>query len=342
MSGEHDLDRIHRLIDVERWPEVDDALAVALARDPQDVDLLLASARRHLGVDDAPRTLAAADAALGIAPHVALGHRYRALALSSLARHRDAQAAASRAVSLDPHDPVEHATLALVALRRRDRAVARRAAAEAVRLAPDDAEVHVVEGLTHLRAHRRRRAARSFHRALALAPENAKARELLAITHPWRVARLLNGLWSALALDPHEASAYENLVGALRRLMWVAWLVGLASLGSAYLLTDGRDPREATAGSITLGVVLLVVLGGLGAGLWRALDAGPRRGLSEVMRRDGAVLLILGLALMLTVGALAVCFAPAAGTDLVVAVSPLYRIGVLVSWVIWWRERRGG
>lgn len=340
MSDGADLERIDRLIDLRRWPEVDAALASALAREPEDAALLLLSARRHLALGDPRHALEAARAAVAVAPYDPDGYRFAALALSELRQRRDATAAARTALDLDPHDPYNHAVLAVTGGRWRHRGQSRRAATEAVRLAPDDAEIHLIRSVVALRSWRPREARAAARRALELDPENADARQMVALTQVLRPDRMLNGLWSALSMDPLNASARRNLSAALQQTMWLTWLIGAIGLGSAALLTAGREPRAATTGSVLLGVALIVLLGLLAAGLWAALDDGPRHGLARVVRDDSAVILLLALALMVAVGALAMCFVPRTAVDLIVAVSPVYRIGVVATWLLWWGQRR--
>lgn len=253
-------------------------LAGFLAEQPADVPALGLLALAHLRAHRWTEALAAADAALGLAPDYVPAWQRRAVALLELDRIEDALAATTEYLRLAPDDWHAHYTKARVlrAVRGR-RQEALRHALRAVELAPDDADAHNLLGVIHRGLEDRVAAERAYRAALAIDPTHALARSNLALLTLGRAGtgEVLAGLRAAAESDPQQGSIHRNmaLVAVLALVRRGTWL-GLADLLVVWLaLADG-----SASGPVRLVLFGLVVLG------WVVLVAWWLRGLRPYPR----------------------------------------------------------
>lgn len=230
-----------------------EVLDAALARDPDDADLLLACGEAALHAGKLAFAQHALTRAAALAPGWPEPLRRLARVLSMRGRHDKAVEVARRAVASGARDPE---LVAMVQAEDRRRALQARLALfradpdreepallaqalldegraqdalEVVRAATardDDADLRMIEARARLARGETAEAERALERACALAPEWIEPARALAeclrdrgeIERAHEVARPFAGLAEALAIPPSGASALDELLGVLERI----------------------------------------------------------------------------------------------------------------------------
>lgn len=239
MSDAAQIERIGRLIGLERFQQAAQLCAQALLGAPGDPQLLVLSAWAELGLGELPRAIELARDAAVAAPHSDLPYAVLAEALGRADRHAEAAYAAYQAVSADPTDWRNHVRYAqrLAQLPdQQDQAWA--AARRAVALAPGQAATHAQ--IAELALHEGARWASPEHLALA---ERALAQ--------------------ALRIEPDNATLLNDL--ARVQTARAGWVGGLAAFGASIRADPtrvgqvGRDNVDAVLrqGAQQLGWVLV-------------------------------------------------------------------------------------
>lgn len=335
--------RVAHLVDLRRFQEADAALRPLLAERPDDVGLLGLLAQVRLGLEDHHGALDAANRLVAAAPDEEWGHRIAAVALSGMGRHDEAVAAATQAVRLDPDDWHTHHVLALAGRNARGQLrLARRAAEEAVRLAPNEASAHFALGLVASEQHDWDLARAGYERTLALDPEHAAAvNNLTLLRGGTNLSRLAHGLSSALRLDPGASAMRQNVdwlaARFVRRLYWASLIALICGLVVTAAST-GADAAHVSAGSVALGIVLLVGTVVYTIVLGRSVPLGIRRYVAPRMVREPFLLANVVLTGAMLATALAVCWVPGGTTIGLIALRPLGLANV--GLFVWAMSRR--
>jgi tetratricopeptide (TPR) repeat protein len=240
--------RAQALFDLDQFAEAAEAAQAGLERDAEDVELLDVLAIAELERGREKQALAAIDAALELAPHVADLHAHRALILARrkpksfrVASFREARKAVDEALRLDPQSEAALRVRAQVALLSGDTHEADAYADQVLATEPDDEFSHLLRGSVHADRADYKRAVRHFEEAARLNPESPDAGEalrdarigahpLLAIVRPvWRFGRMRSWLVylaviSALALARLPSLRYV-VIGIWLTMIVLSWAV---------------------------------------------------------------------------------------------------------------------
>lgn len=211
--------------------DLDAALTVAdraLAKDPDDLDLLVARAEVLVALGRRPEALADIERAIDVAPGRADLHYRRGILLRQLGRTEEAQIAIERANALAAGGSPPSASSrveALLAKARREVEAGNLELAlsygnHAIELDPESAEAWAVRGAVLRRLGHSREALESLDRALRLDPKLAAAWTerggvQLALDRP---REALMSFYRALELDPRDAEAWAARGAVLRQL----------------------------------------------------------------------------------------------------------------------------
>lgn len=308
------LAHAEELLDLRRNGEAEQRFRDVLASDPESVRALLGLGRalnrqdRHAEAEQAVRS------ALALDPEHAGGYQ---VLVDILCDRRDgpaAVAAAEAALALAPHDFTSHYqhARALLAQRRPRVRDAYGSALRAVDLAPHSPDAHNLVGLCLDSLGYHDQAQSAFRNALAIDPLHTLAQNNLAATEMdrGRLGRAAGMLRSAVGHDPQERRLHDNLDAVLlllgRRVLWS--LFGAAVVLGIMLATGAPWWARALGGAAYVGVVALLV-----HRVRAQLPAGVRhwgRGLWGRTRWSGRYL--IALLVFLSVGVLLLAFAPAA------------------------------
>lgn len=337
------IERVEHLRALGRHAEAERAAREALSTAPGSPGLLLALSSTLLSTRNSADGLVAAEAALAGAPELESAHRLRALHLSQLGRHAEAQQAGYTAVGLEPLKPGAAMAYALVLKRAGRLAEAEQVARRAVELAPQSPDALLV--LADVASDRPGRAARSRARAayeetLRLDPLNAEARHDLAVldARSRRPMAALAGLVVAGRLDPTLPTVLDAVGAVLWQLAWRMRMWFIASV-IVVIAAGGQAPTDSTTGARIAATLVLVLTAGLVTWTLRGAPAGTGRVIRAALRRDRP--------LAVTYAALALCLllfvtVVATGTGLAAAGVWLVLMGLAVLAVVvgWIRRMR--
>jgi Flp pilus assembly protein TadD len=266
-----DLARAQAMLDLKRYDQAANLLALVVAVEPTDSRAWCLLAQAHLGNAQCQEAVAAAKQAITLAPSDAWPYRLASIAHGRLGHSTSAWKAATEACKLAPDEWQSYVCLAQAELARQvDSEAAERAAAHARRLAPDEPEVHYVSGLVSFSNFDWTAARIHQERVLALDPGDSRAlnelgRINLRRRRPGRAAQhFIHAAQSA----PGQSIYGQNVDIAVRSA--VALSIYIASMGNfalLYMTMIGNPPR-------TMIVIGLAAVAALGAGfgavqLWR-------------------------------------------------------------------------
>ncbi|MGB8019720.1 MAG: tetratricopeptide repeat protein [Candidatus Nanopelagicales bacterium] len=285
MSDEDPHAHPEALVAAERWDAALDAVSAALARNPEDPQLLgllvrtlRALGRRQDALDASQRMLTVAQDPYAF--------RLATLVLLDVGWVDEAIGLAARAVQLDPLNAANHLALARAwAQSPRPEAVARQLAAarEAVALSPNSADAHVQIGAA-LAADGDLRAARAAYlQALQIEPAHAAALNNLAVLDLWSGSAegAARNLAAALSADPQGATARRNLDAlAIRVVSRAGWWALLAPIPAILAAAAGQALAARALAALAVAGLPLAV-----ARWWRRLTAGQRTYLHTLHRR---------------------------------------------------------
>jgi tetratricopeptide (TPR) repeat protein len=281
------LERAVNLRLLGRLDEAERTLREALAASPDDPDLLGELGWVLYLADRSAEGLAAAEAAIALAPGEAHFHQYRASLLSDMKRHDEAVQAAYTARSLRPQEPKIARTSARVLAAARRLPEAYEAARHAVALDPESSDAHflVADIADDLRD--RQTARRAYEEALRLDPQNAMARHDLAVLdintgHP---ARGLRGLVEAGALDPTMPIVLQTITFVLWKLSWRLRMLFVPAT-IACVAASSTQPDEATWSARVAAAISLLAIGLLTWWTVHDLPAGTRAAVLAAVRTD--------------------------------------------------------
>lgn len=308
------LAHAEELLDLRRNGEAEQRFRDVLASDPESVRALLGLGRAMNRQDRHEEAEQAVRSALALDPEHAGGYQ---VLVDVLCDRRDgpaAVAAAEAALALAPHDFTSHYqhARALLAQRRPRVRDAYGAALRAVDLAPHSPDAHNLVGLCLDSLGHHDQAQAAFRNALAIDPLHTLAQNNLAATEMdrGRLGRAAGMLRSAVGNDPQEKRLHENLDAVLlllgRRVLWS--LFGAAVVLGIMLATGAPWWARALGGAAYVAIVALLV-----HRVRAELPAGVRhwgRGLWGRTRWTGRYL--MALLLFLSVGVLLLAFAPSA------------------------------
>jgi tetratricopeptide (TPR) repeat protein len=175
------LTRAQTLCELGRYSDAVSAVAIAISKDPRDVEAWCVMADAQLGSEKPAAALEAARTAAKLDPGHERPHRLASLALERLGRDEDAAEAALQATRCGPGSWQAHVRLAhsLAAFRAR-LGEAREAAERARALRPEQPEPHLALGAVALAAGQQADAASAFCAALAADPQCVEAHHQLA------------------------------------------------------------------------------------------------------------------------------------------------------------------
>lgn len=303
-----DLSRGRALLDVRRYAEARDALARHLAAEPDDAEAWALLAVAQHGNAAYAEMRDAAQRAAALAPEDEWPHRLRSVAASGLGRVEEAIDAADEAVRADPMAWPAWVRLAEALAeepaRRRD---AWQAACHAVGLAPDVAATHATVGTVASALGWQVEAEAAFRQALAIDPHDAAALNNLSAARLRRddVGGATAGFADALRADPTLDVARGNLDLAGRHLVTRALGVAFGGLWISAL-------------GLLLPFGVRLVVGVVLAGTYAVLVGGPVRGLPptvrahlrRAIRSDRGLAALAGCAAVGLVGTLLACLLP--------------------------------
>jgi tetratricopeptide (TPR) repeat protein len=291
--------RVAQLRGLRRYDDAEQEARTALSADPQDPALLAELAAVLLDAERCAEGLAAADAAVAVAPQWEYPHRLRALLLSRLDRHQEALLAGYTAVGLAPEEPGTALGYAVVLQRAGRLDDALQVAHRAVALAPGEAPAHL--RLADIASDRgdRALARRAYEETLRLDPENAWARHDLAVLDlaERRAGAALRGLVEAGRLDPANPLVLRNVAAVLWRLAWRLRILLVAATLAVLAAGAGGGTAPARVAALSA----LAVVGLLAWRTARDLPGSSSAAVRAALRAD--------LPLALTAVALAGCVA---------------------------------
>ena len=151
-------------------------VAPVVARNPHDVDTLIARARIYVKLDDIAKGFIDLDQARKVAPRDARIPLWEARFHAQLGKFNDARKALERAVNMAGSDPGPYVAQGRLELRLGDIEVAFKSAKTAVKNAPNDARSHALLGACYARRGQLKEAEQSYERALSLDDELILAR----------------------------------------------------------------------------------------------------------------------------------------------------------------------
>lgn len=213
------LARAQALLDARRPEDAADVLRRAIAATPGSPRALCLLSLALLQSRQSQEALAVADDAVAAAPAWDWPHRLRALALIRLKHGPEALSAARQAVAVSPGVPEAYLVLTDAHLGLGRIGDAREAAEKARELAPERTGGHVALSMVELRARHWTRAEAHARAALAIDPENASALNNLgvALRGLGRRREAVHYLGAASRLDPRDPLYRRNAVQAASR-----------------------------------------------------------------------------------------------------------------------------
>jgi tetratricopeptide (TPR) repeat protein len=240
-SVEGTLQGAAALIEVGRYREAIALLHQALARSPEESQILCKLSLAHLRLGDHQTSLRFADQAVAAEPDAEWGHRLRSVALGGLGKHALALKAAEEAVRCAPELPHALSVLCEAQLDAKPRE-AEQTAEQLRSVAPDWCNTWLTSTLVSLQRKRWKEAEERSRKALTLDPESFVAMNNLgvALLNQKRRLEAVETFQRAAALAPNEETARSNLklsvskyLGASALVLWL--LLHAASGGPAVL-----------------------------------------------------------------------------------------------------------
>lgn len=263
------IQRAQLLAELGRYDEAAAELGFALALEPANHHALVVLARVHLAADRPAEALAAAEAAVAVAPDAAFPLVVRALALVDLRRFDEAARVADELLARWSADSYAQRSAAAILGEARNGQRALDAAWRAVQVAPHEAEAHLVLGLIAARLELFDLAERAYREALRLDPALAEADEDVGIIRleRRRYSRALAQVAALAAVEPVHEPSPRTVGDHVRRV--VLW-------GSGYAITAAVLTAGLAAGNAALSRMFAVVAGIGGVLLvWRFAAAAP-------------------------------------------------------------------
>lgn len=246
------------LIDVGRPEEAIPLLHQALARSPEDSQILHHLSIAYLQLGDSSEALEFASQAVAAEPDDAEGHRLRSLALHAMGKRAPALKAAREAVRLAPEQPdcLVMLVQALVESRRLKEA---ETTAERLRtIAPEGSDTWAALGLVSLGRKRWKEAEERCRRALTLNPESFQAMNNLGVAllgQKKKRREAVELFERTAALDPSEELGRKNLKTGVNKYIGTAGIVFvLLSQAGGYTL-DQKGGEVFGIALITFAVV---------------------------------------------------------------------------------------
>jgi tetratricopeptide (TPR) repeat protein len=255
------LARADNLLDLNRPDQARELAAGVLADDPGSGPALGVLSRAHQALNQHKEALVAARACVAAAPEDPHHHLVLVDAYRGAQEFSAAVLAAQEAVRLAPYSWTGHYALALALLdgarpRTRD---AYEVALHTLSLAPNSPAVHNLLGMCLADLQQPEHARRAYEQALALDPHNANALNNLALLDLERghFRRAAAGLRSAVRLDPQHQGFQANFEVMVMRLCGRA-LIGLAAvllLVAVQLDAGSPWPLRMSTGVIAAAIV---------------------------------------------------------------------------------------
>jgi Flp pilus assembly protein TadD len=298
------------LVSLGRYAEARTVITTALAQTPDDSHLIGLLARCHIGLDDYPAALDAANRYVAEAPNDEWGHRLASIALDRMGRHDEALDAAERAVRLAPNEWQTHVQVALASTSARGRLWdGHQAACRAIELAPDEADAHFALGVVSQCRKHDDLARQAYRRALALDPQHATAlNNLTVLDDSVSIVRSAHGYAESLRHEPGSDLVQANVTWLAARFVRRIYFAGLAALIVGLLVT--RAAGGMNIATVVIGIGLLTGVVGYGISLGVAVPAGIRRFVVFRMRRDPYLICCSALTVLMLVAAAVTCLVP--------------------------------
>ncbi len=261
------LARAQLLLAQSRPADAERELMSALAQRPDDPQALALLALSRIDQRKGPEALAAAEAAIGLAPDVAYFHYVRALTLHRLDRDDEARTAIAEALRLDPSDPDHFSLLASIELARRQWPATLEAAEQALALNPEHINAANLRAMALVRLGRKEEAMATVDFALHRAPDSgfSHANQGWNCLHRNDPKKAQEHFREALRLEPDLEYARQGMLEALKarnplyrgmlayflwmgrlsgRLQW-AFIIGIFFGGRILRETADRQPGLA-------------------------------------------------------------------------------------------------
>lgn len=280
------LARAEQLVELGRYDEARALLYGLLAREPQDVDVLCATAHAELAAGNWAQAEKISRQAAGEDPNSGRAQRLHALSSLELGRHDLALASAQSAVRLAPTSWQSYAVLASAASAASEGEQALAAARRAVQLAPTEPEAHQVLGRVALAAKDVVTAKRAFAESLRLDPRSSAAHtdlgRLAALTNSPLIA--VDQVARAARLDPQAPDAARNVVAAAMGVIATTQTAGFFAVYVSALPLVGYSGSEGQLVGAFWDLLLVTGAGWLivrsrstlGGRLWRHLRSAAR------------------------------------------------------------------
>lgn len=307
------VSRASMLINAGRPADAVTMLAAHLASQPGDVEALLVLGQAQLDADTFSNARDTAMQAMAAAPDDFRSHLLAGQACLALLNGHYAVEHFESAIRLEPQSLQAHVALA-AALYSSDRlAEALEQVDRAIEMNPLVAESHGLRGDILNGLKRRREARQAYATALRLDPSAAGTHNNIAVMElrRGRLSEATSALDRALRSDPQLAEARSNVLVIPRLIARRARVLGfvafVVALVAALAVDAAPSLRWLVAPSIT--VLLAAALTRV---LWplRAMPGGMRRHAWGAVRRDGSLLVSMGLAAAMFAGALTVLWVP--------------------------------
>jgi tetratricopeptide (TPR) repeat protein len=269
------LARARLLLAQSRPADAERETVLALAEQPDDPGALAMLALSRVDLQKNAEALAAARAAVGLAPDDPYFHYVHGFVLHRLDQNDEAYEAAHEALRLAPDEADYFSLLAGIELSRRNWSLALAASEQALALNPEHVNAANLRAMALVRLGRKEEATLTVDHALHRAPENAfsHANQGWNCLHRNDPRRAQDHFREALRLDPTLDYAREGMLEALKArnpvyramLAYFLWIGALSGkLQWAFIIGiffGGRIIGEAAHSQRQLGWILWPLLG---------------------------------------------------------------------------------
>lgn len=283
------LARAQLLLAQSRPADAEREAMLALAAQPDDPAALALLALSRVEQRKGPEALAAAEAAVGLAPDTAYYHYVHAITLHRLDRDDDARRAIGEALRLNPEDEDHFSLLSSIELALRNWPAALEAAEQALALNPEHVNAANLRAMALVRLGRKEEATATVDFALHRAPDNAfsHANQGWNCLHRNDPKKAQEHFREALRLEPDLEYARQGMLEALKArnpvyrgmLAYFLWMGRLSTklqwLFIIGIFFGGRLVRGVASAQPQLGWVLWPLLGLFYAFIYLSWTAGP-------------------------------------------------------------------
>jgi Flp pilus assembly protein TadD len=224
------VERALALIEVGRSPQAVEALRAAGVPDQGSTRACCVLAQAAIQAKDWPVADRASGMALARSPRSEWALRLKAMALTGVGLHAEAERVAREAVAIGPYLAATHMTLARCQFKARDLIGARASATTALELDPTDPSISALLGHIELDRHSNRAAQAHLTRSIELDPLQADVLNNLGVVAQRRHRYLTAARRFRASLSVHPLPIADTNLKHAQRFVWVLPLLVVAGL----------------------------------------------------------------------------------------------------------------